>query len=407
MPRLTIFYIYFHDVDFMPIHVDEVICELARRGHRLHLFTSIRNTADNLRLRQANICLHNVRTLRARFVSELLFMVFLLPLVCRWILRCRPHIIYCRHGASSLVALLAARLFQTPCFFEVNDIVVHKLQFAKASWAKKAWTDFYHAFSLPYADGIFAVTSQIAKWLRERYALDHAEIVTLSNGVNIARFQPRSMQPSRERYGLPQDCRVILSLGSLFPWAGMETLVQAAAKVLADHPNCVFAVGSAEQPYLGQFQQLVRSAGLGKYFRFFGFIPWEDASYFISTADLCVAPFVFKDTSSGISSLRVLAYLACGKPVVGSDICGLGDWLERESIGFSFPMGCGQSMARVLVAALNNRMLLQQMGQRGRALTVSCHSWQKIVDRLLLLFLGHYRASGKWAGNENKALPLR
>jgi len=407
MPRLTIFYIYFHDVDFVPIHVDEVICELARRGHRVHLFTSIRNAADNLRLRRANICLHNVRTLRARFISELLFMVFLLPLVCWWVLRCRPHIIYCRHGASNLVALLAARLFQTPCFFEVNDIVVDKLQFTKASWVKKAWTEFYHAFSLRYADGILAVTSQIAEWLRERYAIDPAKIMTVPNGVNIARFQPRSMESSRERYGLPRDCRVILSLGSLFPWAGMEILVQAAAKVLAAHPNCVFAVGSAEQPYLGELQQMVRSAGLDKYFRFFGFIPWEDASHFISTADLCVAPFVLKDTRSGIASLRVLAYLACGKPVVGSDICGLGDWLERESVGFSSPMGCSASMARVLVTALNDGKLLRQMGQRGRVLTVSGYSWQSIVDRLVHLFQRHYLASGRSAGNENEDLPLR
>ncbi len=394
MPRLTLFYIYFHDVDYMPIHVDEVICELARRGHLVHLFTSIRGQTDAPRLLRAGVQLHNIRTLRARYISEPLFMLRLFPALCFWIRRCRPRLLYVRHGASCLAALLAARLFQRPCFIEVNDIVLDKLQFAKISRIKKAWTEFYHALSLPHADCILAVTAQIAEWVRARYAIAPMKVVSLPNGVNIERFQPHSKAVSRGRYGLSRDARIILSLGSLFPWSGMEVLVQAAPKVIAAHPDSIFAVGSAEQPYLGELQRMVHAAGLDDHFRFFGLIPWGEASHFISTSDVCVAPFVFKAIRSGISSLRVLAYLACGRPVVGSDIPGLGDWLEKEGIGFSFPMGCSESMARILIRALNDGELLREMGRRGRGIAVRRCSWEKIVDRLVDLFPGQKRSAG-------------
>ena len=121
---------------------------------------------------------------------------------------------------------------------------------------------------------------------------------------------------------------------------------------------------------------------------FFGFIPWDEAAWFISIADICVAPIILKNTWTGLSSLRTFSYLACGKPVVGSNIPGLGDMLEKEGIGASFTMGDHKALAKTIIALLNNTDRLRDMGKKGRDFVVHNYSWEIIIDKLETLFDG-------------------
>jgi glycosyltransferase involved in cell wall biosynthesis len=386
--NLKIYYLYFHDTRFVPIHAYELVREMARRGWEVHVFTSIRDTDAKTKISKIGVTLHNIWTIRVRFVSELFFMAALLPWLCIRCLLGRPHILYTRHSATSLLVAIISRLFGIPCALEINDILKDKLRFSDISRLKSLWIRLYYYGTFHTADLLLPVTEQIGSWIKESYRLDPAKVAVVPNGVNPYRFSPRPYQEARWRYRIPLDSKVVLSLGSLFPWVGMETLVAAAPQVLAVYPGAIFAIGSGEEPYLSRIQEAASRAHLTDSFLFFGFIPWDEASWFISVADICVAPFIFKSTRSGISSLRVFSYLACARPVIGSNIPGLGDLLEKERIGRSFPMGDHDSLARVLIDLLNNRETLKEMGEKGRAFVVNNHAWEIIVDRLEAAFQG-------------------
>jgi glycosyltransferase involved in cell wall biosynthesis len=298
----------------------------------------------------------------------------------------RPDIFYTRHSAASLLVAFIARLFSRPCVVEINDIVVDKLQFSRTSRLKGLWIRLYHYCTYHLADLLLPVTEQIGSWIKDKYRLDPRRVVVVPNGVNPYRFSPKPIQEARWRYRLPLDSKVVLSLGSLFPWVGIETLIDAAPKVLDVYPNTLFVIGSGEEPYLSNIKKAVSRSKLMDAFLFFGFIPWDDASWFISTSDICVAPFIFKSTRSGISSLRVFSYLACGRAVIGSDIPGLGDMLEKEKIGSSFPMGDHNALARSLIELLGKPERARKMGERGRKFVLSSHSWEGIVTRLEATF---------------------
>jgi len=391
---LKLYYVYFHDTRFVPIHAYEIVREMARRGWEVHVYTSLRDREARAKISKTGARLHNIWTIRARFLSELLFMAALLPwLSIRSLLR-RPHILYTRLSATSFMVALIGRFFGIPCALEINDIVRDKLQFSKTSMLKSLWIRLYHYAAFHVADLLLPVTEQIGSWMKEAYRLDPGKVLVAPNGVNPQRFSPKPYQEARWRYRISMDSRVVLSLGSLFPWVGMETLVAAAPRVLAVYPDTVFAIGSGEEPYLSTIKKAVSRANLMEAFLFFGFIPWDEASWFISAADICVAPFIFKSTRSGISSLRVFSYLACARPVIGSDIPGLGDLLEKERMGRSFPMGDHNSLARVLIDLLSNRDMLKEMGARGRDFVVQHHAWGIIVDKLEAAFRSFIGAKG-------------
>jgi glycosyltransferase involved in cell wall biosynthesis len=379
---LKIYYVYFHDTRFVPIHAYEIVSGMVRRGWEVHVYTSIRDKGERRKISRAGARVHNIWTIRARFISELLFMAALAPYFCIQYFLGRPDIFYTRHSATSLMVALIGRLFGIPCALEINDIIMDKLQFSKISRLKSLWIRLYHYGAFHLADLLLPVTEQIGRWIKEVYRLGPGKVVVVPNGVNPYRFSPKPNEKARLRYRIPLDCRVVLSLGSLFPWVGIETLIAAAPKVLKVYPDTVFAIGSGEEPYLSNIKKAVRQSNMMDAFLFFGFIPWDDASWFISASDICVAPFIFKSTRSGISSLRVFSYLACARPVIGSDIPGLGDMLEEEAIGFSFAMGDHRALARRIVELFGEPERAREMGERGRKFVLDNHSWDVIVGSL-------------------------
>lgn len=378
---MKLFYVYYHDREFVPIHVSEILHELQKRKHKVTVFTSVRNKKKQL-LGVENIRLYNIPIPDTRFISELIFMVCLFPFLLIGSLRDRPDAFYCRHSASSSIVTFIAKLIRKPCLLEVNDINIDKIRFEKVSKLKILWINLYHYLSIRLSKQILPVTSEISRWIRVRYYLNKKHVREISNGVNVHRFKPKPKTEARQRYKIPNESPVLLSLGSLFPWAGIETVIAAAPKILEIFPETLFLIGSGEEPYLTRLKKIVNDRKLNKCFRFYGFIHWDEASWFISTADICIAPFIIKENRSGICSLRVLSYLACEKPVIGSDIIGLGDMLEKEGIGKSFPMGDSLALSEAIIRLIQDANKIETMGKKARKFVIDNYSWENVVCRL-------------------------
>jgi glycosyltransferase involved in cell wall biosynthesis len=333
------------------------------------------------------IKLHNIRVPDIRFIAELLFIGFLIPALFIKALSENPDILYNRHSASSLAAIVISKLLRIPCVLEINDVIFDKLKFAKVSVVKTIWVKFYHFISIRLSSLILPVTEHIGYWVAKTYCVDRKKIVVISNGVNIHRFKPWSRTAARKKYKIPEDAKVILTLGSLFPWAGIETLISAAPSIIEVYPESLFLIGSGEEPYLSHIKSEVKKNGLQNRFLFYGFIPWDQAACFISIADICAAPFIFKSKRSGCSSLRVFAYLACGKAVVGSNIPGLGDMLEQHKIGLSIPMDNPHALSKAILSLLSDNNRLKKMEKQAREFSVENYAWENIVKKIEEAFI--------------------
>jgi glycosyltransferase involved in cell wall biosynthesis len=380
---MLIYYAYFHDRRFVPIHVSELVGALAREGARVRVFTSVDPDLAARAFNIPEVTVTNLRAPEVRFFSEPLFAALLFPALAASFAKNRPDILYTRHGAASLAACLAGKLLGVPCLVELNDIMEDKIAFANASLLKKAYVRLYHFANLRLASRILPVTEEIHAHYAKKHGLPRERFFLSPNGVNADRFSPKPKDLARKNYGIPEETKVVLSLGSLFPWAGLETLVAAAPKILEKHPDTLFVIGSGEEPGLSRLKTLARDAGLGEKFLFHGFIPWDEAAFYISMADLCAAPFIFRNTRSGIASLRVLAYMACARPVAGSDIPGLGDMLERTGAGLSVHMDDPEALALAVIRLLDAPGEARAMGEKGRVYILENLSWRAIARRVL------------------------
>lgn len=377
---LSIFYIYYDSLNVMPIHTHEVITHLDKNGNHIKVFGRMDKNFPLWRDNPGeNITLLNVPVVSVRFIDE---PCFLAALFFRLLVHCykdRPDIIYVRHAGASLVATIAGRLFKIPVCLEINDITIKRTRFAGIYRLKKLWIRFYELISFFLADSIMTVTDGISDWIANNHRVPKNVLTTIPNGVDTDRFLPGDMADCRQKFDLPQDSLVVGYLGSFFPWAGLEIFVDAAPLILEKYPSVLFVLGGGNEPYYSHLQNLVAKKNLHEKVRFFGAVNWEDASDFINAMDICVAPACFENLESGISSQKVLAYLACGKPVIGSDIPGLGDMLEDQGVGRSFIMGNHKSLAKSAIFLLDDMKRTRAMKKKCRDFAVNRRSWAVIV----------------------------
>jgi glycosyltransferase involved in cell wall biosynthesis len=304
--------------------------------------------------------------------------MILLPV---WCLKKRPNFLYERASMSTVITTVISRLMGIPLIVEVNGIVTEELKMGGESPLRIKVVHLCESFYFKYSSLIISVTEDIRKWLIKTYCINPAKVDVVTNGTNTRRFTPKNPKEARPRFHLEKEGILYVGyLGTLTPWCGVELLIKCAPKVLEEFPQVEFLIGGGQQPYLDNFKYQVEQRGLKSHFRFYGIIPWSDAPFFISTFDIAVLSVAA--LSSGTSPQKLYAYLACNKPVVGSDTGEVGEVLKTHNLGLTFAPGDYKSMGKSIIELLRDSELRNNLGQRGHQVVVQTNSWTVKVNQL-------------------------
>jgi glycosyltransferase involved in cell wall biosynthesis len=387
--KLKIFYVYYHSYEDMPIHVSDVVEEFVRQGDEVHLFTSVKSSVLKTSICQEQINITNFPVTKLNWLNRLcysLLLLVVLPICC---LLEKPTIIYERASISALLTVLISRVFHIPYVCEINGILVEELALGRqASWrisVTQAWERLvYNRCHL-----LVAVTDSIKDYLSHAYRIPSNRIEVVTNGTNIHRFRSVGQQIAREHFRLPSDGRLYIGyLGTLTPWCGVELLIDCAPMVLGRWPQIEFLIGGGYEPDLSELKKRVKSKGLQNHFRFFGPIPWNEAALFISAFDVAVLSIL--PLRSGASPQKLFSYLACSRPVIGSDMGMVGDVLRQHDLGLTFAPGSPDSLAEKITELLNNPERRADMGRRARQLVLDHYSWSVKVRQIREAVRNHF-----------------
>lgn len=166
------------------------------------------------------------------------------------------------------------------------------------------------------ADAIITDTQHIADALAETVGCKSDRITAIPLGVAHDIFRPINVQQDfMARYGLSEDHRFILSVGTDAPRKNLANLVKAFALVRSLTPNVqllkVGASGWASSSR--EVQELIRDLKLAEHVRFLGVVPDDDLARLYNAATLAVYPSFYEGFG-----LPVLEAMACGTPVITS-----------------------------------------------------------------------------------------
>jgi len=157
---------------------------------------------------------------------------------------------------------------------------------------------------------------------------DPAKLHTLRNGVDLQRFVPEPRDSARQQLGLPAAAKLLLSVGHLVERKGHHLAIQALP-LLPDDVQLLIAGGGPERAAL---QQLAAKLGVASRVRFVGVVPQAELKWWYSAADalaLC-------SSREGWANV-LLEAMACGTPVIATNIWGTPDVVSTPDAGVLMP----------------------------------------------------------------------
>jgi glycosyltransferase involved in cell wall biosynthesis len=297
-------------------------------------------------------------------------------------IRCPIDSVYVRRGIS-LVPLFFAKLRGTVLMYEVNDDPYRATQNPEV----KSISNLRYSLSvktdelfLRVCDLGFVITEEIKRKILERIPDLAKTLLVTPSGSNLSLFLPLNKHKCRSMLGLDVNNDYICFVGSLLIYQGIDVLIEAAPYTLKNHPSALFLI-IGEGPMRQTLEQKVEEKALEGAFRFLGEIPYEKLPKFVGAADVCVAPFL---SSVGLSSpVKIFDYLACGRPVVASHICGTTDiFADSDAVKLVPPEDPGL-LSRAISELLEDKEIAKGMGQKGRRFMEDNFDRRFIAERIM------------------------
>jgi glycosyltransferase involved in cell wall biosynthesis len=196
----------------------------------------------------------------------------------------------------------------------------------------------------------------------------------LPDGADLERFHPSLPDPAlRAQLGL-DDKPVVVFLGLLTPYQGVDLLIDAIPQVLRRVPRAHFLIMG--YPNDDQYRQRVQALGLASAVTLTGRIPYAEAVRYLTLGDVAVSPKQSTTEANG----KLLNYMACGLPTVATDTPVNRDLLGDT--GVYAPVGDAATLAERLADLLEDpaRRALLARAVRHRAETE--FAWSVLADRL-------------------------
>jgi len=232
--------------------------------------------------------------------------------------------------------------------------------------------------ALGSARRVFSVAEALKKHVVAMGA-DAGKIGVVGNGVDTSKFHPVDRAEARRRLGLPEGAKVLISVGGLVERKGFHRVVEVLPRLLKSHPNLHYLIvggASVEGDMSVPLREQVRGLGLSDRVRFLGSLAPEALKVPLSASDV----FVLATRNEGWANVFLEA-MACGLPVVTTDVGGNSEVVCCEDFGIVVPFGDAGALHDGLIAALAKSWDAKRIVDYARE-----NDWERRVDTLVSAF---------------------
>src|SRR5512143_1316836 len=234
--------------------------------------------------------------------------------------------------------------------------------------------------ALKAAARLFPVSDSLRRLaLQLGAAAEIAEVV--GNGVDVGRFHPVDRAEARARYGIPENARVLVSVGALVERKGMHRVIDCLPALIGRYADLHYAVvggASPEGDMRGTLDAQVTRLGLEDRVHFLGALPPDELKWALSAADV----FVLATGNEGWANVFLEA-MACGLPVVTTDVGGNAEVVCSDALGILVPFGDAAALEGAIEQAL-----ARDWNRAAIVAYAEANQWDRRVAQLLRAYDG-------------------
>lgn len=286
-------------------------------------------------------------------------------------------LVYERYSLWSFAGMEYARSAAVPGLLEVNAPLIEE-QAEHRTLVNRGAAEAAARRAFHSAGGLLAVSAEVAEYLAG-YPETHGRVHLVPNGVNPDRFPPNRRPPEP----CDPDTFTVGFVGTLKPWHGLMSLVEAFALLHRRHPKArLLIVG--EGPERQRLEEDLAYRGLSWAAHLTGAVSPSEVPLLLAGMDAAVAPYP-RLARFYFSPLKVYEYMAAGLPVVASRIGQLDGLIRHGVNGLLCPPGDAAALAAALARLRANSRLRRRLGEAARATVLREHTWEAAARRILRL----------------------
>ncbi len=352
--------------------------ELARRGHEVEVFTT--NAYDQNHNFRPKLKVQTMIGFKVTYFSNLLrfdnvFLSYEMVVALRKRLG-EFDIVHMHHGrqAHDIAVSHYARKHDVPYVVQAHGDLPRIMSKRRLKWL---YDIFFGYEILSNASKAIALSINEAEDYR-RMGVPSDKITVIPNGIDLTEYADLPPRGSlRKKLGIGEDDKIVLYLGRLHEIKGIDVLVKAFASIAGRLENVMLLIVGPDDGYLGRTKALVKALKMEDHVLLLGSLYGEDKIGAYADADLYVLPSRYETFP-----MSVLEAYACGKPVIATRVCGLGNLVIDGKTGLLVEPGDTKQLAKSMLSLLEDENRALEIGQKGKRFVRENFVLGKVVDSL-------------------------
>ena len=181
------------------------------------------------------------------------------------------------------------------------------------------------------ADKVIVHSDVNAEQIVDAYGLQKDKVYNVHLGVRTDNMPsdapPESQAEARSALNLPVDADIALLFGTIRPYKGVRTTLEALTLLAEKNPSLHLVIaGVAWEPW-EPYQAIIDEAGLtDRVHLLLDYIPEDQTPTLFSAADIALLPYTHFDAQSGVGA-QVLRHAT---PLIVSSVGGLPEWVDHQ-----------------------------------------------------------------------------
>jgi len=302
------------------------------------------------------------------------------------------------YSIFGLVSTLSHVFLKVPTIFTLYSPIQSKPLKDRKGIYQRLSSKFFTRFFLSNAGKITAISENTRKSLKG-IGFKERDIVLTPPVINTEIFnQQLPKLQKREELGIPMEAPMIFYCGNWAIWKGIDILIDAMPEIIKEYPDIrlVIAWGEAYNWYDERklmISKKIKELGLDKNVMEVGIV--EDVQLLMAACDVFVAPFRNTD---GVADqpLSILEAMACGKPVIATNVGGIPEVVKHKINGLLVKPGNVSELKNALLYILENKNEAKRMGNNAAKYVAENYSVEAVVERMERIYkevISNYRGN--------------
>lgn len=257
--------------------------------------------------------------------------------------------------------------YGVPLVVTAHGIDIYDTPFRDDDWRQQI------EYVLNTADHIITVSNKNYSCIKKLNVRTPVEVIP--NGYNKNFFYPQNSKECKRKLNLPQDKKIILTVGKLFTIKGQAYLIESIAEILKTRTDILCVIvgdGELQQKLLKQ----IRNNSLEKYVIMVGGKPHNEIPMWINACDI----FVLPSLNEGNPTV-MFECLGCGKPFIGTNVGGIPEVITSDNYGYIVQPRNAQDLAEKILVALDRNWDTQLIYKYSTRYT-----WEKITENIIEVY---------------------